>query len=439
MDAALARIEATTLSEYTRYKPADRRVDEKEGARDGQREKPSSDAERYPFRERIVAAAQAALRRYHHQIENLCDVLAKREQELQLDLDQRYATKRDQLNASFQNKADQIEQTIGPSSSRHVSLREAFQRAWDRERQIEADVGRPLRVHLVYSYTAIMAVVALIEIPVNRFAFELYFAETPALSLMIAFGIGLALMILAHFAGTWLKRGFGASTTGQKFAYGIGVAVTAALALPTIYLIALLRQHYVHFVEAQNVSFSELLEQRGFEDVAQEVIATDLGTSGFMLFMVNLLVVGIGVIVAVARHDAHPDYEKAVRTRERAEKRYHRIQARYDRQISRAKTEYDAQLSALEKQQDRLEREIEEIRSRQRACSAHREQMLERVSLHLKQRLQAYEEGNERTRRSEAPAFFGMHDEQMLRKELGEALAQSDVSASPGYGIRAVK
>ncbi len=71
---------------------------------------------------------------------------------------------------------------------------------------MEVALGRPLRIHLRYVYYFIMAGVALVELPINRFAFELYFSETPALSAMIALGIGLGLMLLAHFGGTWIKR-----------------------------------------------------------------------------------------------------------------------------------------------------------------------------------------------------------------------------------------
>lgn len=440
MSSRLAQIEKVNLSEFRHYRPWDSRVDKKEGARDGKIDRPASTDERYSFRDRVITSAQAALRKYHHQVENFSNELSNRVRVLRQDLDDRYASKRDQIHTEFGDRTDQFEQTIGPTSSRHTALREAYQRAVDRERQIEADVGRPLRIHLRYWYAVIMAFVALIEIPINRFAFELYFAETPALSLLIALGIGVALMLLAHFAGTWLKRSFGAPTLEQKLSYGVGIAMTALLILPTIYLIALLRQHYVRFIEAQNVSFGQLLEQRGFEDVAREVITTDLGTSGYMLLMINVLVIGIAVIVAVARHDSHPDYEKAVRARERAEWWHRRLQARYDKRTGKAKVAHDSQISALDKQQERLERELEAVQSDEEACQAHKEQMLQRVVLHLRQRLQAYEEGNEQTRSTAAPQCFGRHDEDAITKSLLDGLVDSpDRGGAADRTIRAVR
>ena len=440
MESRLTQLEMVNLSEFNHYRPADRRVDEKEGKRDGHHERSPSDDVRHPFRERIITAAQAALRKYHHRLDNYIDELSKRERSLRQDLDERYATTRDRFDTAVKDRNDRIEHTIGPTSSRSNALRETHQRSVDRERQIEADVGRPLRIHLRNWYALIMAFVALVEIPINRFAFELYFAETPALSFLIALGVGIALMFLAHFAGTWLTRSFGASTVGHKVSYGVGIAITAALILPTVYLIALLRQHYVHFVEAQNVSFRELLEARGFEDVARDVITTDLGTSGLMLLMINLLVVGIAVIVAVARHDSHPDYEHAVLTRERAERKYSRLQARYDKETGKAKKAHDVQIGTLDKQRERLDKDLGEVEAAKNACEAHKEQMFQRVVLHLRQRLQAYEEGYERARSSPRPKTFGGHDEENIRKSLLEGLSTPpDRGAAGDSTVRAVQ
>jgi len=440
MNPRLAQIEKTTLSEFRFYRPADRRVDDRAGARDGKSDRPATNDDRHPFRERIITAATASLGKHHHRVENYENELAKREGDLQQELDERYAEKRDQLHAEYSDRIAQIEQIIGPHSGRHSMLRDGYQRALDRERQIEADVGRPLRIHLRYWYALIMAFVALVEIPINRFAFELYFAETPALSLLIALGIGFTLMLLAHFAGTWLKRSFGAKTLGQKITYGVGVALAALLVFPTIYLIALLRQHYVQFVEAQNMTFEELLGQRGVEGVAREVITTDLGTSGFMLLMINVLVIGIAVIVAVARHDSHPDYENAVHIRKRSEKRYRRLQERNDKAIAKATATRDSLLGALDKQRERLEGELDQVRADQKACAAHRDQMLQQVVLHLCQRLQAYEQGNELVRENAPPECFGHHDERTVKKRVLDALAiSSDDSTTSDRGIRAVR
>ncbi|MDH3702339.1 MAG: hypothetical protein OEU46_13575 [Alphaproteobacteria bacterium] len=422
MNTRLTQIEATLLTQFQSYKAADKRVDEKRGLKDGMSNLPAPDAEIYPFHRAIVTEAQAVLRRYNDQIDNLINELERQITSLWEDLDARYGSTRDSIIGTFQNAAERLEQTLGPRSVKHDRLQRKHQEFSDRERQLEVALGRPLRINMRYVYYFIMAGVALVELPINRFAFELYFSETPALSAMIALGIGLGLMLLAHFGGIWIKRCTATITPRQRTLYIVGAVSVALLIVPTLFLIALLRQHYVKFIEAQQITFGEMLNQEGLGNIARDVIGTDMGTSGWMLFMINLLIVGIGVIVAVVRHDAHPDYEKIVRTRERTERQLDRIKGKFERHLTDFKKKQDLQLAELVKQQDRIERQIEELKNEREKCIAHKDQTLEAVFLHLKQRLHSYETGNQQGRSSESPAFFWRMDEASLKDDLRASL-----------------
>jgi len=422
MNTRLTQIEATLLAQFQSYKAADKRVDEKRGLKDGKANIPAADAEIYPFHRAIVTEAQAVLRRYSDQIDSLINELERQITSLWEDLDERYGSTRDSIIGAFQNAAERLEQTLGPRSIKHDRLQRKHQEYSDKERQLEVALGRPLRVNLRYMYYFIMAGVALVELPINRFAFELYFSETPALSAMIALGIGLSLMLLAHFGGTWIKRCTASITTQQRTLYIVGAVSVTLLIVPTLFLIALLRQHYVKFIEAQQITFGDMLNQESLGNIARDVIGTDMGTSGWMLFMINMLIVGIGVIVAVVRHDAHPDYEKIVRTRERTERQLDRIKSKFERRLIEFKRKHDTQLAELVKQQDRIERQIEELKNEREQCIAHKDQTLESVFLHLKQRLHSYETGNEQGRTTEPPAFFWRMDEASIKDELRASL-----------------
>ena len=60
---------------------------------------------------------------------------------------------------------------------------------------------------------------------------------------------------------------------------------------------------------------------------------------------------------------------------------------------------------------ERIERQIEELKNEREKCIAHKEQTLESVFLHLKQRLHSCETGNEQGRSTQSPAFFWRMDE----------------------------
>ena len=261
MNTRLTQIEATLLAQFQSYKAADKRVDEKRGLKDGKANIPATDAEIYPFHRAIVTEAQAVLRRYSDQIDSLINELERQITSLWEDLDERYGSTRVSIIGAFQNAAERLEQTLGPRSIKHDRLQRKHQDFSDKERQLEVALGRPLRVNLRYMYYFIMAGVALVELPINRFAFELYFSETPALSAMIALGIGLGLMLLAHFGGTWIKRCTATIPAQQRTLYIVGAVSVTLLIVPTLFLIALLRQHYVKFIEAQQITFGDMLNQ----------------------------------------------------------------------------------------------------------------------------------------------------------------------------------
>lgn len=427
MEARLTQIENTTLAGYLRYRPADRRFDEKRGQKDGERESPDAASKNYPFRATVLAEADAALRAYGHKVEDLVAELEQRRETLQQDLEERYAVQRDEIEEKYKNELEHVEQRWGPNSVKHSFLRNKFAEMSDRQRQLEAELGRPLRVHLKYWYVLIMTGVVLVEIPINRFAFELYFAETPALSFLIALGVGFALMLLAHYEGTWLKRSTGRIRRAARVRYIVGIVALAVLMLPTIFLIALLRQHYVQFIENQQVSFAELLQQGGLENLARDVISTGLGTQGWMLFMINLLVVGIGILVAVVRHDSHPDYERIVNTRNKLERKLNRVKMKLERASSKVKREYESRLSLIEKQQERIAKDIETASAQRQKCIDHKERMLERVVLHIVQRLNAYETGNETSRKTAIPSTFWCSEKQEIRRELEKAFVEEAV------------
>ena len=64
-----------------------------------------------------------------------------------------------------------------------------------------AAAAQPGRVYL-----PLMVALALVEVPVNRLAFELFFQEQPAVSLALAVVVGAVLMFFAHMVGTLVRR-----------------------------------------------------------------------------------------------------------------------------------------------------------------------------------------------------------------------------------------
>ena len=181
----LSHIDATILANWLSYSSQSENADEQAGITDGRQERPHHNADDHPFRTRVIAAAQADFGAYQNQVEN---VRAKHLEEV-AKFEQRIGTFASQVNSTQEERNQhmaKLERELGPSSSTMTNLRTKEAEAKSRALMIENELGRPLRIHFRYLYLPIMALLALMEIPINRFAFELYFSETPAISFLIA-------------------------------------------------------------------------------------------------------------------------------------------------------------------------------------------------------------------------------------------------------------
>jgi len=436
--ARLARAEATTLSSWLSYSTPAERADEQSGESDGEREVPGAADAEYSFRDRVMTAALANWRAFQDEAEHVRTHLAHEVEELERDAGETHVAATRALENKRGRRVDRVERRLAPNSTLMTRLREREAHCRAREQNLETELGRPLRIHLRYLYLPIMALLALMEVPINRFAFELFFAETPTLSFAIAFGIGVGLMLLAHFGGMWAKRSVGPCSKGQRAAYLVGVTLTFALAAPTVALIASLRQHYIQFIQAQQITFAQLLEDTALSDVAAQALTTELGTEGWMLLFINLLVVGIGALASVLRHDAHPDYENVVRRGTALERRIARLERRRDQRLARVAAWHDRKSVGLASERDRALRRVAQAREEYDECDQRVADSRKRVALQVVRRVQAYEAGNIRSRRTPAPATFHATDAEKVERRFAEAFVRHRAHALDGPGVRAV-
>ncbi|MCY3819749.1 MAG: hypothetical protein OXH52_10380 [Gammaproteobacteria bacterium] len=432
----LSHIEATTLANWLTYSPQAENADEQAGIADGRQERPGSDVDEHPFRTRIIAAAQADFGAYQDQVERVWERHSQQVAELEQRIGSTSASQVKKVDDDRDQQMAKLERELGPSANKMTNLRAKEAEAKARALMIENELGRPLRIHFRYLYFPIMALLALMEVPINRFAFELYFSETPFISFVIAFGIGVVLMLLAHFGGMWVKRCAGLSTWRDRAGYITGVVLVMALILPTVTLIAMLRQHYIHFVQSQQITFAELLEQNALTDVAQQAIRTELGPEGWMLLFINLLVVGIGTLASVLRHDAHPDFETATRQQERLERRIAKLERRYSDKVSKIDTKHDRKVDSIRRKQADDKDSLKVASDARDNCVTRSLQMRQRVAVQALRRLAAYEAGNQRMRSSPVPATFNSTEVDSIENQLPNIFSRTSDDREVSDGIR---
>lgn len=195
---------------------------------------------------------------------------------------------------------------------------------WD---TIQAEVDRQPRYARGIFYWPLMVALMLFEIPVNRLSFELFFRESPTVSLGVAFLVGVILVTLAHRLGIVLSRfSYHAKKSGW-IGSAIQIVLISALIFALIYGVSVLRQAYLNFETQPSVSFSDMLAGTGSAQAAGDLFKAGLDISGWIFFAINLGIVAVGLTASYFAHDPHPDFQAADIQRKRGEKALSKIKA----------------------------------------------------------------------------------------------------------------
>jgi hypothetical protein len=425
-DHRLQQIANATLAGYLRYSAGDRRADEATGRKHGAAGEPKSTDRDCLYYSSLLGQAKTAMRAYERERLELVAGKERLADELSRDADENYQKRKMAVLEERASALGELDKTSGPRSTKMQSAVEQQVTTRTRASQIEADLGRPLRTSLVPLYPFVLGFIAIAEIPINRLAFELFFQEAPIVSLFLSFAVGLLLAFFAHQAGLWLRQAASHKTVASKLGHFAGVAVIIAIALPLIYFIAAMRQHYLALMDAEAASdFGSLLRQglEGGLTSAREVLSVDLGAPGWTLLILNLALLTVGAIISFVRHDPHPDYEPAVRQAARAQRRLNRMRSSYERQEARLSREYDERIATLDRQLVRIDNELAVTRRALAQAEAHRPAMIRAVASTLTERFGAYRLGNRLGRTDGAsPACLDHFSEPEIARVLQRSL-----------------
>jgi len=250
----------------------------------------------------------------------------------------------ERLNDLHAGNRNAIETKYGGRIADAQGTLDTINAKWD---TIQAEVDRQPRYARSFFYWPFMLALMLFEIPVNRLSFELFFRESPTVSLGVAFLVGVILVTLAHRLGLVLCR-FGYHVKRSGWAGQLlQVVLITAIILSLIYGVSVLRQGYLDFETQPQASFSDMLAGTGAAQMAGDMFKAGLGISGWIFFAINLGIVAVGLTAAYFSHDPHPDFQSADIQRKKAEKKLAHIkghradaesveQRRHANQINRA-------------------------------------------------------------------------------------------------------
>jgi hypothetical protein len=228
------------------------------------------------------------------------------------------------LERDHENRMLGIRQKYGVRVKAAQTEADNKQRLWD---EIYAAEERlPRYAHPLF-YWPFMGVLAILEAPLNRLSFELFFTESPLWSFFVALMCGVLLIALAHFLGLGIcrfryNRTVAQRALGRKAGGGLIVQllILAAVIAAICYGIAILRQGYLLYALQADTSFADALAQQNYSQAAALVLSAGLRVEGVVFLVINLGVVVVGAFAAMLCHDPHPNFQAidiALKTAER--------------------------------------------------------------------------------------------------------------------------
>ena len=120
----------------------------------------------------------------------------------------RYAQDYQKVLASRDDKIDRLRHGIGPGSERWKSLIDRRDRASAEYEAIAGQIGRPVNRQSLppMAFYTLAVGLALVEMPVNKFLFDVALQSSNIASYAVSFAVAVFLLISAHLAGKLVRQ-----------------------------------------------------------------------------------------------------------------------------------------------------------------------------------------------------------------------------------------
>ena len=397
---------------------------------------PGVDGDDHPYFDELVQKARLDFTTFGSEMDRLEQEMESAHERRTRERGELVGNKRQQVRDRFTTRADALSTELGPKSSRFENAKEQADEAERERKDIENRLGRGLQVKLVGFYPLVFLAVAVLEVPINRYAFEYFFEETAILALLLALGFGFAFAAFAHWTGAFLKYASGVKSWKSRFRYYIATLVILGLTSTAIYFLALMRERYIQFQEQTAKGLGELLAEDGIRETAVELLGTELTEAGQTLLLMNLVVFVVGAFCAYQRHDPDPHYEGARKRAQQAKRKHDRIWDRYEKKRGVLEAERNRELERLDEQTTSVEGSLAEIEKGRSAIRNRRDDAADLIAAHIKLRLTKYEVANRLAREeTRIPKAFGRYDEHGIRAEIAKAGTGSGDAAGGSTGL----
>jgi hypothetical protein len=382
-----------------------------QGKQDGGQDKPESAATEFSFHEQgIVNKASAAVQQLRSAVTQELQSHESGLSAKQDELDANRATDLQKLSADQQTEAQLLDQSAGKSSPKYQHLEKQRVSNESSLKKISIDVdGRPLQTYFVSFYLYLLAVLTILEVPINQQAFAFFFEHQPAVAYVIALAVGLFFVFFAHMTG-WMIRTTG-YTAGQNRPPRPYLVVLGLIAFVLIcmYFLASVRATYLTFL-TDSTSDASLLSELGLLEVASkaasEWVAVFSSPQALTFLLLNIAIFLVGAFLSFFRHDPHRDYEKVKNEHEKTVENIAQILEDFNKRSIEIIEKYGTKANALNAKLKDKGDEVQAIRDKISALRTNFSNDVEMVRGVVAQEISAYQRGNHSARTEPNPQYF---------------------------------
>jgi len=395
------------LKKFLEQDISDLRRYSRQGEIDGKNEYPSSDSLELSNAEiEILGEAESSWIKFKNEVSNFQQKIDLELEKTKSEIEGEISVNIDKISEDKNKELDLIEAEFGVATSEYKNLKGNFDAAEEEITEIRRLVNRSLEVKFVNIYIPVMILLSLAEVPVNRLAFELFFEQSPIISLALSLAIGSLFVFFAHIIGSQLRHSQCKELSPETSKIFGTLAALFFMSLLVMYFLGIMREQLVAVQNSANLNLEDLLNDDNQTSVTNGMTSLLIGSKGLMLLLLNLAIYISGVILAFFRHDPHPRYESASDNFEKAKTSLLKYQKRFEiKQVEKFR-EFNEKHSFNKSLQRKREASIESIMRNRELLRESLSTSRDKVRDSVLARIRAYRDANAKIRKTHVPKYF---------------------------------
>lgn len=385
------------------------------------KEKRNTGNGRLPIYDELVTDGQRGIKAFQLDLKDLEDETRKKIEGRNKDLEETLIKRAEDLGKEKSAALNDFEKSAGRQSDEFLNIARGLTQAEQDYKRFRDELGREARHSPRWLYVVYMSIIAVLEWPINRYAFAAVFQDSLVVASILALFIGALLIGFAHSTGLNLRRlQYKRDEHDKKTWNIIWILVSLVIVALLIFVISIARHAYIDIVSQGNLSAIDL-----FKGITERLSASRFGTQDFLLVVVNIAIFSSGVGFSIGNHDPHEEYEKTARKKHSLEKKQARFESGYRKNRREVESKFAERQRILAQRIDETRLELDDLNQRLALIVRMSQDTPKEVSAEIAKRLALYQQ-----------EYLGAYGKENVPKELLNSYSAKDIlKLLPNEGV----